>query len=67
MASLQVGSGSLIAASLRRMYPDLPDRRVVGTDILDTMCLAAVAGLAHLGLGTMDFKLLDDLLIGSIP
>lgn len=62
-----VGSGSLIAASLVMIYPEMPIRRVVGTDILDAMFLSAVAGLAHLGLGTVDFPLFGGLLIGSIP
>ena len=62
-----VGSGSLIAAALVMIYPGLPLRRVVGTDVFHAMCLTTVAGLAHLGLGTVDFPLLGGLLVGSIP
>jgi uncharacterized membrane protein YfcA len=62
-----VGSGSLIAASLVTIYPEFPLRRIVGTDVFHAMCLTAVAGLAHLGLGTVDFPLLGGLLVGSIP
>ncbi len=62
-----VGSGSLIAASLVMVYPELPLRRVVGTDIFHAMLLSAAAGLLNLWLGTVDLKLLGSLLVGSIP
>jgi hypothetical protein len=62
-----VGSGSLIAAALLTVYPRLPLRRVVGTDIFHAAFLTAAAGLAHLGLGHVDLLLLGQLLIGSIP
>jgi uncharacterized membrane protein YfcA len=62
-----VGSGSLIAASLVMVYPELALRRVVGTDILHAMLLSAAAGSAHLYAGTVDVNLLGALLLGSIP
>ncbi len=62
-----VGSGSLIAAALVTVYPQLPLRRVVGTDIFHATFLTAAAGLAHLGLGNVNLPLLGQLLIGSIP
>lgn len=62
-----VGSGSLIAASLVVVYPELPLRRVVGTDIFHATFLAAAAGLAHWRVGTVDLPLLGGLLMGSIP
>jgi uncharacterized membrane protein YfcA len=62
-----VGSGALIAASLVAVYPELPLRRVVGTDIFHATFLAATAGLAHVSLGTVDLALLGGLLVGSIP
>lgn len=62
-----VGSGSLIAACLVIVYPELPLRCVVGTGILHAMCLSAVAILAYLGPGTVDLSLLGGLLAGSFP
>jgi hypothetical protein len=62
-----VGSGSLIAACLITVYPEMPPRRVVGTDIFHAMCLTMVTGLAHYGLGTVDVPLLGRLLLGSVP
>ena len=67
MGLTSVGSGSLIAASLVMVYPKLPLRRVVGTDIFHAMCLTGAAGLAHYGLGTVDLRLLGGLLLGSLP
>jgi uncharacterized protein len=62
-----VGSGSLIVASLVFIYPTTPLRKLVGSDIFHALFLVGVAALGHLGLGTIDVKLLLGLLIGSVP
>jgi uncharacterized membrane protein YfcA len=62
-----VGSGSLVAASLVMVYPELSLRRVVGTDIFHAMLLSTAAGLANVWLGSVDLTLLGRLLLGSIP
>lgn len=49
------------------VYPQLPLRRVVGTDIFHAVFLSAIAGLAHFGLGNMDFMIVASLLVGSVP
>ncbi len=62
-----VGSGSLIIASLVILYRGIPLRRIVGSDIVHALLLVGVSALGHLGIGSIDFRLLGGLLIGSIP
>jgi uncharacterized protein len=49
------------------LYPSLPTSRIIGTDIAHAVPLTLVAGLGHLGIGTVDLGLLTSLLAGSIP
>jgi uncharacterized membrane protein YfcA len=62
-----VGSGSLIVASLVFIYPTTPLKRLVGSDIFHALFLVGVAAIGHMGLGSIDIKLLGGLLIGSVP
>ena len=62
-----VGSGSLIIASLVVLYPGTPLRRMVGSDIVHALLLVGVSALGHLGLGSINPRLLGALLVGSIP
>lgn len=62
-----VGSGSLIVASLVFIYPTTPLKKLVGSDIFHALFLVGVAAIGHMGLGTVDTRLLVSLLIGSVP
>ncbi len=62
-----VGAGAIGAAILLVLYPRLPSVQVVGTDLAHAVPLTLVAGIGHLLLGHVDWKLLAALLIGSIP
>ena len=62
-----IGAGALGAAMLLFLYPSLPTRRIVGTDIAHAVPLTLVAGLGHVQMGTVDFTMLSILLIGSLP
>lgn len=62
-----VGAGVLATAALLLLYPSLPARQVVGTDLVHAVPLTAIAGLGHLQLGSVDSHLLLILLIGSLP
>ena len=62
-----VGAGALGVTALSFLYPQLPTRRVVGSDIAHAVPLTLVAGLGHWWLGTVDVVLLVALLIGSLP
>lgn len=62
-----VGAGALGAAILILLYPRMSPASVVGTDLAHAVPVAALAGLGHLQLGTVDFQLLGYLLFGSLP
>ncbi|MFZ3334128.1 MAG: sulfite exporter TauE/SafE family protein [Candidatus Acidiferrales bacterium] len=61
-----MGSGSVIMTLLVLFY-SRPLTTLVGTDIAHAVILATVASVGHLALGTVDFRLLAALLLGSIP
>ncbi|MBA3260884.1 MAG: sulfite exporter TauE/SafE family protein [Thermoleophilaceae bacterium] len=60
------GSGALIAVGLILLFR-LSPTRVVGTDIFHAAILLWAAGLAHVMAGNVDFGLVGNILIGSIP
>lgn len=62
-----VGAGAIGVTGLVLLYPHLPIRRIVGTDIAYGVPLTLAAGLGHLAIGTVNFALLAALLIGSLP
>jgi uncharacterized membrane protein YfcA len=63
-----VGAGALGVVMLVYIYPfRLTPAKLVGTDIAHAIPLTLIAGLGHMSLGNVDFRLLGALLIGSIP
>jgi uncharacterized membrane protein YfcA len=62
-----VGAGAIGVAVLAALYPLLPAKRIVGSDIAHAVPLTFVGGIGHLGLGNVDIALLLGLLVGSIP
>jgi uncharacterized membrane protein YfcA len=62
-----VGSGAIGVSVLAALYPALPARRIVGSDVAHAVPLTLVGGLGHLSLGNVDPALLIGLLCGSIP
>ena len=62
-----IGGGVLGTVSLFIIYTALPVARLVGTEIAHAVPLTLVAGLGHAGLGNMDWPLLFNLLLGSLP
>ena len=67
VAFSSVGAGALGAAILFFLYPRMRAIAVVGTDLAHAVPITAIAGLGHLHLGTVDFILLGNLLMGSLP
>lgn len=63
-----IGAGALGTVMLVYLYPlRLNAARLVGTDLAHAIPLALIAGLGHLSLGNVDYRLLLNLLLGSIP
>ncbi len=62
-----VGAGAFGIMALILMFPQLPMIRIIGSDVVHAVILTAVAGLAHMSSGNVDFHLLGWLLLGSIP
>jgi uncharacterized membrane protein YfcA len=63
-----VGAGALGAVFLVYLYPlRLTPPRLIATDIVHAIPLAAFAGMGHLLIGNVNFSLLGNLLLGSIP
>jgi hypothetical protein len=62
-----VGAGALGAAFLFFLYPRMRAISIVGTDLAHAVPITAIAGLGHAHLGTVDFILLLNLLLGSLP
>ena len=62
-----IGAGALGTLAIFALYPLLPTSRLVGTEIAHAVPLTLVAGLGHASMGNMDYGLLVQLLIGSLP
>ena len=62
-----VGAGAIGVTALLLLHPALPITRIVGTDIAYAVPLTLVAGLGHASMGHMDYGLLAQLLMGSLP
>jgi uncharacterized membrane protein YfcA len=67
VALSSVGAGAVGVAALFWLYPLLPASRIVGSDIAHAVPLTLVAGLGHSFMGTVDWQILLNLLIGSLP
>src|SRR5918998_2255204 len=61
-----VGSGALIGLALILVFRLTP-HRVVGTDVFHAAVLLWAAGLAHVVAGNVDYGLMVNILLGSIP
>jgi uncharacterized protein len=63
-----VGAGALGTVMLLYLYPlRMTPPRLAGTDIVHAIPLAIISGAGHLIMGNVQFGLLLNLLIGSIP
>ena len=62
-----VGAGALGVTALFLLYPRLSAARVVASDLAHAVPLTLVAGCGHWLFGTVDWRLLGSLLVGSLP
>jgi uncharacterized protein len=62
-----IGAGALGTVMLVYLYPlRLNASKLVGTDLAHAIPLALIAGMGHLTLGNVDYRLLLNLLMGSM-
>lgn len=62
-----VGAGAIGVTALILLYPKMPARQIVGSDIAHAVPLTLIAGTGHWLLGSIDWPLLISLLVGSLP
>ncbi|MGE5453139.1 MAG: sulfite exporter TauE/SafE family protein [Acidobacteriota bacterium] len=62
-----IGAGALGATMILLLYPRLDMKRLVGSDIAHAVPLTIVAGIGHASLGNVEWTLLLELLLGSLP
>lgn len=62
-----VGAGAIGVTALVLLYPKMPARQIVGSDVAHAVPLTLIAGLGHSILGTVNYAMLGSLLLGSIP
>ena len=62
-----VGAGAIGVTAMLALYPRLPTRTVIGSDIAHAVPLTLLAGLGHFMMGSVDLHLVVLLLSGSIP
>lgn len=62
-----VGSGTLIIVSMAFLFPRLTAKELVGTDIFQAFMLLAAGAIAYITAGTINWRIVGLLLIGSLP
>jgi uncharacterized membrane protein YfcA len=64
---ISVGAGSLMIVLLMTLYPRMSMRRLVGTDIVQSIPLTASAALGQALFGGLETGLTTSIVIGSVP
>jgi hypothetical protein len=67
VTTTSVGAGAVGVTVLLLLHPKMPASRVVGSDVAHGVPLTLLAGAGHWYLGSVDWSLLANLLIGSLP
>jgi uncharacterized protein len=67
VTTTSVGAGAIGVTVLLILHPEIPPGRLVGSDIAHAVPLTLLAGMGHWYLGSIDWGLLEALLIGSVP
>ncbi|HVB82726.1 MAG TPA: sulfite exporter TauE/SafE family protein [Candidatus Binataceae bacterium] len=62
-----VGAGALGVTFLLLLFPTIKTRHLVGTDLAHGVVLALATGLGHMLIAPVDFVLLGQLLLGTLP
>jgi len=62
-----IGAGALGTMALFMLFPLMTTSRLVGTEIAHAVPLTLIAGIGHAGFGNVNWALLINLLMGSLP
>lgn len=62
-----IGAGALGTMALFMIFPLMTTSRLVGTEIAHAVPLTLIAGIGHAGFGNVNWELLVNLLMGSLP
>ncbi|MTV31123.1 TSUP family transporter [Rhodoblastus acidophilus] len=62
-----VGAGAIGVTVLLMLYPRMPTLRIIASDIVHAVPLTLIAGAGHWAMGSVDWRMLASLLVGSIP
>lgn len=62
-----VGAGAIGVTVLLLLFPWIKARHLVGTDLAHGVVLALATGLGHMFIARVDFALLGQLLLGTLP
>jgi uncharacterized protein len=62
-----VGAGALGVTILLLLFPSIKTRDLVGTDLAHGVVLALATGLGHMLIARVDFAVLGQLLLGTLP
>lgn len=62
-----VGAGALGVTVLMLLFPSIKARHLVGTDLAHGVILALATGVGHMLIARVDFALLGQLLLGTLP
>jgi uncharacterized membrane protein YfcA len=62
-----VGSGTLIIVALAFLFPRLATKELVGTDIFHAVMLHIAGALVYFNAGTINWRIVGLLLLGSLP
>jgi uncharacterized protein len=67
VTTTSVGAGAIGVTVLLLLHPKMPASRIVGSDIAHGVPLTLLAGAGHWYLASIDWSLLANLMIGSLP
>ncbi len=62
-----VGSGSLMIVAMMAIYPAMRAPQLVGTDLAQAVPLVFTAAISHIAVGHVDWHIVLQVIIGSVP
>ncbi len=67
LTSTSLGSGSIVLLGLFWIFPKIPQKQLVGIDLLVSIPMIFLSSIFHLSVGNVNFSYLIAMLVGGIP